>query len=84
VAREVGVGCAAAVGALVTVEVGGTRVGVAVEMGVAWVGATVGEGLACALGVGVAVGAANAEVGRPPSAATARAAKRIQTRINGL
>jgi hypothetical protein len=36
------------------------------------------------VGVGVGVDAANVAVGRPPSAAIARAAEKIQTRIKGL
>ena len=72
---------------MVGVDVDGTRVGVVVEVdggGLARVGATVGDGLRCALGVGVGVDAAKVAVGRPPSAATARAAEKIQTRIKGF
>src|SRR5258708_33784563 len=61
--RDMGVGCAVAVGGGVGDDVGGACVGVAVEAGLAWVGATVADGLACTLGVGVDAGAANEAVG---------------------
>ena len=95
-ATRVGTDVAVAVDGGVAIAVGGTGVAVggaglgvgdAVAVGLdktavgaglplAWVG------LGCAFGVAVGVGAANVEVGRPPSTATARAADRIQARID--